>query len=256
MTQTMPAALAATRLRTSERVFYLAMSLLMIGTILLGFRATYFPLGPKPPALGSKVILAHGIIFSAFLFVFFLQSVLITTRRPRIHMTLGLWLYGLAAVMVPLGVVSAADEMRRALAKGGQIIWEFNTPFHVDPKTFSIVSCTGMVVFGSLILLSYLYRRQPFVHKRLALYATLSLVDAGFDRWPWDSWGISQGWVEWVFTALLLLPVLYDLLTRKRIPRVILLAAPYVWILHTFRLTIGKTAPWHVVADWMLKHLT
>jgi hypothetical protein len=246
----MPAAQAATRLRTNERAFYIAMSLLMIGTILLGFRATYFPLGPKPAALGSNVILAHGIIFSAYLFVFFLQSVLITARRPKIHMTLGLWLYALAAIMVPLGIVSAADEIRRDLAKGPP----FN--MNVDPKTFSMVSCSQMVMFGSLILLSYLYRRQPFVHKRLALYATLSMVDAGADRWPWNSWGISPGWSEWVMTALLLLPVFYDLLTRRRISRVVLLAAPYVWILHNLRLTIGKTTLWHIVADWMLKHLT
>src|ERR1700722_7474049 len=51
--------------RKRERVFFCCMTLLMIATILLGFRKTYFPLGAKPPALSSWVIQIHGILFSA-----------------------------------------------------------------------------------------------------------------------------------------------------------------------------------------------
>jgi hypothetical protein len=46
--------------RQRERIFFGAMALLMIGTVLLGFRQTYFPLGPKPAATASWVIQVHG----------------------------------------------------------------------------------------------------------------------------------------------------------------------------------------------------
>jgi hypothetical protein len=236
--------------RTLERVFYGSMTLLMIATILLGFRASYFPLGAKPAALSSIVIVAHGIVFSAYLALFLVQVALIATRRVRWHMSLGLALYGLAAFMIPLGILAAADEIRRDLATGPPYL------LGVDPRSFSLVSVMGMVMFGSLIGCSYLVRRQPQMHKRLALYATLSMMDAGSDRWPWAAWGISESWSLWFYTALLLLPVFYDLLSMHRVHRVTLIAAPYVWILHKLEIPLGRTAVWHVIANFMLKHLT
>jgi hypothetical protein len=150
--------------RTQERVFYGVMTLLMMVAILLGFRATYFPLGAKPAALSSWVIVAHGIVFSLFLLLFGVQVALIAARRVKLHMTMGLTVYGLALVMLPMGVVTAADEIRRDLITPSA----FPGP---DPYTFSLVSVMGMVMFGTLLAWSYVWRRRPEMHKRLALYA-------------------------------------------------------------------------------------
>jgi hypothetical protein len=162
------------------------MTLVMVATILLGFRATYFPLGPKPAALASPIIVAHGALFSAFLVLFFVQVALVSAKKVRWHMKLGLWLYGLAAVMIPIGMLAAANEIKRHLAAG--------PPYTsgIDPVSFSIVSVNGMLTFGTLMAASYLVRRNPAAHKRLALYAVISMMNAGSDRWPWDAWGISE----------------------------------------------------------------
>ena len=48
-----------------------------------------------------------------------------------------------------------------------------------------MVSVMGMFMFGTLIAWSYVARRRPDMHKRLALFATLFMMDAGIDRWPW-----------------------------------------------------------------------
>jgi hypothetical protein len=235
--------------RTQERVFYCLMTLLTMGTILLGFRKFYFPLGVKPAALSSWVIVVHGIVFSVFLLLFGVQVALIATRRVKLHMTLGLTVYGLAVLMIPLGVVSAADEIRRDLMG--------TSAFPVaDPYTFSLVSVMGMVMFGTLLALSYVWRRRPEMHKRLALYAVLSMMDAGIDRWPWAAWGLSPGWSHWVYTGLLLLPVAYDLLSQGRVVAVTMVAAPFVWCLERLEIPLGETRAWHWVAHWMLKHLT
>jgi hypothetical protein len=235
--------------RVQERVFYGVMTLLTMASILLGFRRTYFPLGAKPAALSSWVIVAHGVVFSVFLLLFGVQVALIAARRVKLHMTMGLTVYGLALVMLPMGVVTAADEIRRDLI--------MPSAFPVaDPYTFSLVSVMGMVMFGTLLAWSYVWRRRPEMHKRLALYAVLSMMDAGIDRWPWAAWGLSQGWSHWVYTGMLLLPVAYDLASQGRVTRVTMIAAPFVWVMERLEIPLGETRAWHWVAHWMLKHLT
>ena len=233
--------------RTRERIFFGGMTLLMIGTVLLGFRMTYFPLGARPAQLSSWVIVAHGTVFSLFLTFFLVQVALVSARRVHWHKSLGLWIYGLAALMIPLGVVAAADQIRRDLAAGPPYMLD------VDPLSFSIVSVTGMVMFGTLMAWSYAARFRPDAHKRLALYAVLSMMDAGCDRWPWAAWGISESWSLWVYTAFLLLPVLYDLTSLRRVHWASRVAAPFVWTLHRLEIPIGHTSAWHVVANFMLR---
>jgi hypothetical protein len=236
--------------RKRERVFFCCMTLLMIATILLGFRETYFPLGAKPPALSSWVIQVHGVLFSLYLLLLLVQTALIAARRVRWHMSLGLAVYGLAGLMIPMGVMAAADELRRDLAGG--------PPYPnggIDPRTFSLVSVMGMVMFGTLITWSYVARRRPDAHKRLVLYATLSMMDAGVDRWPLVAMGMNQSWATWIYTALLLLPVAYDLVSLRRVHWVTMFAAPFAFLLHRLEFPLGNTHAWHAAANLMLRFL-
>jgi len=227
----------AARRRIQERVFFGFMALLMIATILLGFRATYFPLGERPTALSSWVIVVHGIVFSLWLALFFVQTTLISIRRVRWHMSLGLAIYGLAVLVFPLGIIAAGPP------------WLFG----YEPRTFSLVSVMGMVMFGTLIAASYALRRNAAAHKRLALYSIICMMDAGIDRWPWDAWHIDHAWSPWVYTAYLLLPVAFDLLSIRRIHWATLCAAPFAFTLHRLEIPIGETPAWHAVSDLMLK---
>jgi hypothetical protein len=236
--------------RNHERIFFGGMTLVLVATILLGFRATYFPLGPKPAALASAIIVVHGTVFSMFLALFFVQVALVSAKKIKWHRKLGLWVFGLAAVMIPLGVLAAANEIKRDLAAGPPYI------LGVDPVSFSIVSVNGMLMFGTLMGASYLTRRNPVAHKRLALYAMISMMNAGSDRWPWDAWGISEHWSVWFYTLLLVLPIVYDLVSLRRVHGATLFAATYVWLLYTLQIPFGRTAAWHVVSNYMLKHWT
>jgi hypothetical protein len=236
--------------RGRERVFFCGMTVLMIATVQLGFRKTFFPVGPRPAALSSWVIEVHGALFSLYLLLLLVQTGLIAARRMRWHMSLGLAVYGLAGLMIPLGVMAAADELRRDLAGGA--------PYPnggIDPRTFSLVSVMGMVMFGTLITWSYLARRRPDVHKRLVLYATLSMMDAGVDRWPLPAMGMSQGWATWIYTALLLLPLVYDLISLGRVHWVTMFAAPFAFLLHRLEFPLGQTHAWHAIANFMLRFL-
>jgi hypothetical protein len=236
--------------RARERVFFGGMTLLMIGTILLGFRATYFPLGPKPEATHSFVIEVHGAVYTVFLVLLLVQVALISARRVKWHMALGLWVYGLGALMVPLGVVAAADEMRRELVSGVEFIPG------VDTLTFSTISVLGISVFGLLMGWSYVVRRKPDAHKRLALYAVISMMNAGIDRWPWQAWGANEAWATWVFMGYAMLPVVYDLVSLRRVHWVAMVAVPLIVLVDRYKFVVGHTAAWHVMAKAMVKYLT
>jgi hypothetical protein len=52
------------------------------------------------------------------------------------------------------------------------------------------------------------------------------------------------------------MPVLYDLLSMRRVHRVAMFSVPFIWILHQAEIPLGRTAAWHFIANLMLKHLS
>ena len=80
--------------RTRERIFFGGMSLLMAACVLLGLRMTYFPLGTKPVAPSSWVIIVHDSSFSLYLLLFLTQIALVSARKMQWHKQLGLWSTG------------------------------------------------------------------------------------------------------------------------------------------------------------------
>jgi hypothetical protein len=228
--------------RSSERVFFSGMSMLILATILLGFRSTYFHIGARSSEPATAVVILHGIVFSLWVLTFFVQTTLVSTGRVHLHISLGLWAYALATAMVPLGLLAAQDQLRRDSAMEPPYV------LGVDPLTFSMESFMGMVMFGTLIAGSYMARRQPAAHKRLALYATLSMMNAGISRWPLEACGIHQARCYWIDVGFLLLPVVYDLILLRRLHWVTMFAAPYVFVLNRLELPLGHTHLWHAVA--------
>lgn len=190
----------------------------------------------------------HGVVFSFYMLLFLAQTALISAHKVQWHKSLGLAAYGLAALMIPLGLAGAVDQMRRYFAAGPPY------PFGgIHPLTFAMVPVMGMVMFGTLIACSYAARFRPDVHKRLALYATISMMDAGIDRWPLPAMGMSQDWASWIYVAYLLLPAVYDLISLRRVHRVAMTAAPFVFVLHALEIPLGATGAWHAVGNVLLR---
>jgi len=234
--------------RSQERGFFSAMSLLILVTILIGFRSTYFHTGVRSATPATTIVVTHGIVFSLWVLTFFVQTTLVSASKVRLHITLGLWAYALATVMVPMGLLAAQDQLRRDSALGPPYA------LGVDPLTFSMESFMGMVMFGTLIASSYLTRRQPGAHKRLALYATLSMMDAGISRWPLEVFGIHQARCYWIYIGFLALPAIYDLINLRRLHWVTLCAMPYIFVLNRLERPLGHTHVWHALAGLALRH--
>src|ERR1017187_8106486 len=107
-----------------DRYFFPGMAVLILGTVFLGFGKTYFLAGVFQAPLPSRLIHLHGAVFSSWVLLLIVQTSLVASDRVDLHRRLGLVGFGVASLMVILGILAATDSLRREF--GG---------FVMDPKT-------------------------------------------------------------------------------------------------------------------------
>src|SRR5947207_15350077 len=99
--------------RRYERYFFSGMSVLILGTVFLGFAKTYFLAGVFRAPLPSWVIHIHGAAFTSWVLFLIVQTSLVSAGRIDVHRRLGMVGFGLACVMVVLGAMAGTDLLRR-----------------------------------------------------------------------------------------------------------------------------------------------
>ncbi len=224
--------------RAVERVFYCAMAILMCTCVFIGFSPTYFQAGMMHAPLPSPILHIHGAVFTLWMLLFVVQAALISARRVQWHRSLGTVAFCLPPIMIVLGVIAAIDALHRGVMIGP-----------LDPSVSSAIPLIGIVAFTIVIYASWRARRRPDAHKRLILIATIGLVAAAFGRFPWGRIGLPPAAGALTGTAILLLIlVLYELVTLRRIHRSTMWAAPVVLASIAFAVPIGMTPAWHAFA--------
>ena len=96
--------------RGGERMFFSGMTLLMTGTVVLGFWPTYFGAGMLTAPLPSTLVHVHGAAFTVWMILLLVQVALISAKKVKVHRTLGMAGFGLAVAMVVLGVLAGHRE--------------------------------------------------------------------------------------------------------------------------------------------------
>jgi hypothetical protein len=227
--------------REYDNYFFSGMALLILATVLVGFARTYFLAGVFRAPLPSLIIHIHGAVFSSWILLLIAQTALVTAGRVDIHRRLGLLGFGLACLMVTLGVLAATNSLARGFSPPG-------SPF--DPKTFYAIPIVDMLVFATLVFFAYRARFNPAAHKRLILIATISLMDAPTGRPPFAAI-TAHPFLGSTFVAIfLLLLVAYDLWSTRKVHRATLFAGLFVLIAQQLQVPLGNTAAWHTVATW------
>ncbi|HLY19132.1 MAG TPA: hypothetical protein VKR61_18015, partial [Bryobacteraceae bacterium] len=97
--------------RRYDRVFFASMVCILEATVFLGFAHTYYLAGVFQAPLASRILHVHGAVFSAWMFLLFIQAALISRRRADLHRRLGIAGCFLAGLVVILGVLAAADSL-------------------------------------------------------------------------------------------------------------------------------------------------
>ena len=219
----------------SPRRFYVGMALAALVVIAVGFAPTFY-LRPRSLAPLPPLVVAHGLIFTAWILVFLAQTSLIAAGRTALHRKLGFMGLGLAVVMLVMGPLIAISAARRGVLPG-------------DPLAFLLVPVMDVVLFAAFVSLAYYYRRRPELHKRWMLLAITSLLPPAISRW---SIAASRPMV--ILGVLLLFLAarpIADRLAGARMHPVSLWGGLFLAASLPLRFAVAQTEGWHRVARWL-----
>ncbi len=139
----------------------------------LGFAHSYYFAGTIHAHLPSAIIHIHAVVFSSWILLFITQTTLVTIGKVAWHKTLGTLGAVLACLLVLLGTLAIVDATRRHF-----------TPPGLTSGMFLAVDLGEMAVFALLVGWGIRARRDAAAHKRLILLATIVLLFAAVNRWP------------------------------------------------------------------------
>jgi len=235
------------RLRYDD-LFFSGMAGVALIAVLVGFARTYFLAGLFRAPLPNLLVHIHGAVFTLWIILFIAQISLVTAGRVDVHRRLGLPGFVLALVMIVLGTVTASDSLARHVAQPGTETVE-------GVRAFYAVPVGAMLMFSTFVYFGYRNRFQPATHKRLMWFATMSLLDAGFDRWPvFDPYSLPI--VNFIcYTPLLLLLIGYDWWSTGKVQRVTIWATIFLVVVQQVRHPLGYTAAWQSFAAWVAMHM-
>ena len=149
-----------------ERWFFVAMAATIAIVVFAGFAPSFYLRGAfEPDTRLPNVLQVHGAVFSSWIALFLVQTILIARGSRTIHRRLG-WLAAVIALaMVGLVAAATVEEMRR-------------TPPMPPPAVALALNTFDMVVFALLVSAAIFLRKQRDWHKRFLLSATLVLLGA------------------------------------------------------------------------------
>lgn len=160
-----------------ERRFYTRMAIFMIVLMLIGFGPSFYLRGvvvvPRPNPSITPMVLLHGVAFTAWMLLFLAQTMFVSGGRRDLHIRLGTFGMGLAALLIPLMYIAAVGQVARA-----------NHPPFATPLGWTAIPLFIIPAFAALLWLGWRNRRRADAHKRLMLSAALMMMDPAIGRLP------------------------------------------------------------------------
>ncbi len=231
----------------SDRMFYTGMSLAMALIVFAGFARTYYLrgyFGPSTSVTGgtslSPLVHLHGILFTAWMMLFIVQTGLIAARRVAVHRRLGIAGVALAAGMVVVGTKTAITAAARGSAPPG-----------LEPLVFLVVPLFDMVLFAGFVAMAVWRRRDKEAHKRLMLLAYVSIIVAGVARIPGV---ITLGPLGFFALSFLfaVFGMVYDWRSRGRVHPVYKWGLTVLLLSVPVRLALSSTPAWRSFAEFLV----
>ncbi len=106
--------------RRFENLFFSGMAVLILATVFVGFARSYYLAGVFKAPLPSVVIHIHGAVFSSWILLLLAQTSLVAVARVDLHRRLGLLGFGLACLLVIVGLLAATDSLASTLPLANQ----------------------------------------------------------------------------------------------------------------------------------------
>jgi hypothetical protein len=230
-------AIAPERPAIRLRFFFVLMASAVIVTVFAGFAPTFYLRGSFTQTRPMSVLLhVHGIVFSAWVSFFLIQTLLIARGARRLHQRLGWIGAGIAAAMVILVTAAMVEQLRRVHG------------FPPPPLALAL-SIFDIIVFAALVGAALYYPKRPDWHKRFMLSATIVLLGAPMFRFIIHFVGIGDMAKVSIVSTLLVdaffLPCFaYDILTRRRIHPAYLVGLALIVLDQVAQATVVSWTPW------------
>lgn len=232
--------------RQRERAFYTTVAVLAALIVFVGFARTYYLkelFGIRPLPL---LVHFHGLVFTAWIVLFFVQTRLVAVRRTDIHRKLGVAGGVLATLMVVIGFLTAINAARHGAAVT-------SGPPEIPRLVFLVVPLTDIVVFIVLAGAGFLWRRRPEIHKRMMLLATISIVPPAVARLLITMHQPVNLLLVFGIPDLVMLGcIAYDLTTRRKLNPAYLWGGLILLASQPLRLMLGGTHAWMSFAQWLV----
>jgi hypothetical protein len=154
-----------------DRRFFFSMAAAITLSVFAGFAPTYYLKSLYGTPALSPFVHLHGTVFTLWILLFLMQTMLVSAGRTDLHRRLGIGGGFLAIAMLVVGAAVAI-----AAAKRGPI------PGLPPPLEFLAVPLGGLANFAVLVALGFFARRKRDSHKRLMVLATIAILGAATDR--------------------------------------------------------------------------
>ena len=161
------------------RYFFTSAAVIVLVMTVIGFHR-YYTSGEGEG--GRKIspdlfhlVLVHGTLMTAWMVLFLVQALLISSNRRRLHMKLG-WL----GVAVAAGVTVSGSMLAVQSVRAIPTIPFFGMAY----RQFLLVMLVEIAVFASFVLAGVLFRKRPEKHRPMMLLASLSILGGATVRMP------------------------------------------------------------------------
>ncbi|MEP1554809.1 MAG: hypothetical protein ABJJ44_19715 [Paraglaciecola sp.] len=217
--------------------FYLLITTLITIILIIGF-ARYFRTifwgGLESPFF----IHAHVLLFFTWVFFYTSQALLPAFGRVDLHKKLGRFGLPLALFIVVDGLYVTFDRFVLRIEKGDI----------EGARFFLLQPFTDMIIFPTLIIAAFYYRKKPQIHKRLMLLATLFLTVAAIVRVQSGIPGFNL--LLWV--SPIMIAILYDYYTKRIIHPVYLFGIFLFTLVYCRKILLWNTPLWDSFSNWMV----
>lgn len=234
-----PSGKASIRKLSDERLFFTALAATMFMAVVIGFGRTYYLRAFIPPPEFIKpatpLVHLHGMLFSAWIVLFMVQTSLVAAGRRDLHMKLGLAGLPLVLSMIVVGTWAALRQIERLAIP-------------LDPLSWLAVPMLAVVGFGMLFLLALALRRRPAAHKRLMVLGMAAMIGAAFARMPGMPFMLGAFFLPNIYTVAL---IFWDVVQTRRPHLSSVLGGLLVLFVTVGPLFIWKSPAWMAVARWL-----
>jgi hypothetical protein len=220
--------------RGLRRKYYVAMSVLLLLMIVVGFWPSYYGPLSRGAAQAPWILHVHGTIYIGWMFLLVAQTVLAARGKIRQHRTVGNYGIALGSAVFVMGLIVSFVAPVMTFNAGTRTLDE--------AAGFLLIPLGDMVLFGGLFFPAVALRSKPEVHKRLMILATIAVAFAAIFRMQAIGVPLSAGLVLWF--ALPILGIVYDLRKQGRIH-------PVYWIGIAAMIVAALRIPFSASETWL-----